>query len=81
MYVLFIDKNTHNVWIGAHDSERESTFVWESDNSSLSYSDWVPEEPNNHYLNEDCASMRKKHDYRWNDVPCSMLLSYICEIQ
>ncbi|XP_052084106.1 perlucin-like protein [Mytilus californianus] len=74
------DNNTHNVWIGAHDSERESNFVWESDNSSLSYTDWNSGEPNNE-LNEDCASMRKKRNYRWNDVSCSLLFSYICEIQ
>ncbi|XP_063438722.1 collectin-11-like [Mytilus trossulus] len=68
-----------NVWIGATDNEQESNFVWESDNTSLTFTDWNPNEPNNAAPGEDCASMGKRWDYRWNDWACSLLFSYICE--
>ncbi|XP_052084102.1 perlucin-like protein [Mytilus californianus] len=70
--------NPNSVWIGAHDSEQESNFIWESDNTNLTFTDWFPGEPNDDN-NEDCVHMRKSVNYRWNDYQCSERTSYICE--
>ncbi|CAG2225169.1 unnamed protein product [Mytilus edulis] len=70
-----------SAWIGDTDSQRESSFVWESDNSPLTYTDWAPGEPNNEFNNEDCLQLRKRVDYKWNDYPCTYSRSYICEKQ
>ncbi|VDI42063.1 Hypothetical predicted protein [Mytilus galloprovincialis] len=45
------DKSAGDVWIGAHD------FVREVDNTSLTYTDWYPGEPNNSHNKEDCACL------------------------
>ncbi|CAC5386975.1 unnamed protein product [Mytilus coruscus] len=71
----------YSVWIGAHDSQQESNFIWESDNSALTYTDWHQGEPSNRYNNENCVHMRESSDYTWNDYPCSSTESYICEKQ
>ncbi|XP_063436765.1 collectin-12-like [Mytilus trossulus] len=68
------------VWIGAHDTNEESHFVWESDISGLTYTDWYPDEPNDQH-GEDCVQMSKSYDYAWNDEQCSYAISYICERQ
>ncbi|XP_063438724.1 perlucin-like protein [Mytilus trossulus] len=76
---LQTDNKKDSVWIGANDNAQESYFVWESDNTSLTFTDWNPNDPNNAAPGEDCASMRKMWDYRWNDLACSRLFPYICE--
>ncbi|CAC5386976.1 unnamed protein product [Mytilus coruscus] len=73
------NKNTGHVWIGAHDSVIESRFIWESDNTNLTYTDWNPGEPNNAGRQEDCVHMNNKAAYKWNDIQCSHVFSYICE--
>ncbi|CAG2229348.1 Collagen alpha-4(VI) chain,Collagen-like protein 7 [Mytilus edulis] len=71
-------KNPGHVWIGAHDSVQESRFIWESDNTVLTYTDWNPGEPNN-AGQEDCAHMNSGAKYKWNDIQCSRKFSFICE--
>lgn len=77
----FISESPDSAWIGGHDSQRESSFVWESDNSPLTYTDWASGEPNNALNNEDCLQLRKSLDYKWNDNLCTHIRSYICEKQ
>ncbi|CAC5386980.1 COLEC12 [Mytilus coruscus] len=74
-----VEKNTGHVWIGAHDSVQESRFIWESDNTVLTYTDWNPGEPNNAGRQEDCVHMNNNNGYKWNDIKCSHVFSYICE--
>ncbi|XP_063438093.1 pulmonary surfactant-associated protein D-like isoform X2 [Mytilus trossulus] len=75
---IIIDKNPGHVWIGAHDSVQESRFIWESDNTVLTYTDWNTGEPNN-AGQEDCAHMNSGAKYKWNDIQCSHKFSFICE--
>eukprot|EP01084_Bolivina_argentea_P023253 43366_1 len=65
-------------WIGLSDTDQEGTFKW-IDGSPFSYSDWDPNEPNNHGGNEDCADINLSH--HWNDVPCTLSLNFLCNIQ
>ncbi|CAC5412422.1 unnamed protein product [Mytilus coruscus] len=73
------DKTAGDVWIGAHDFVREGSFVWEADNTQLTYTDWYPGEPNNSGNKEDCACMNSDLTYKWNDNSCSKTFYYICE--
>ncbi|XP_052084101.1 perlucin-like protein isoform X2 [Mytilus californianus] len=71
-------ESSYPVWIGAHDSIQESNFLWESDNTNLTFTDWSPGEPNDN-SNEDCVLVMNVFNYRWNDYQCSNRESYICE--
>ncbi|XP_063408342.1 collectin-12-like [Mytilus trossulus] len=77
-----VDKNPSHIWIGASDSEKESVFKWESDNTVLNYTDWNQQEPNNgqEINEEDCVDMECNAAYKWNDNICSRQFSYIFEI-
>ncbi|XP_071126641.1 collectin-11-like isoform X1 [Mytilus edulis] len=77
----FVKSNTNSpaVWIGANDINREYNFVWDLDNSGLTYTAWSRGEPNNKYNSEDCVQMRRSVDYAWNDFTCSKAESFICE--
>ncbi|CAC5364261.1 unnamed protein product [Mytilus coruscus] len=76
---MIVDKNPSHVWIGAHHSVQESRFIWESDNTMLTYTDWNPGEPNNSQGQEDCVHMSSSITYKWNDIRCSHTFSFICE--
>jgi len=55
-------------WIGLSDYCNEGTFTWKSDGSSLEYSNWKENEPNDYLDNEDCVQLN--HDSQWNDLRC-----------
>ena len=46
----------------------EGVFTWKSDGSSLDYTNWKENEPNNYLDNEDCVQLN--HDSQWNDLRC-----------
>jgi len=56
-------------WTGLTDKANEGTFLWESDNSEVSYSNWNKWEPNNLW-NEDCVQLRRQVGHKWNDKSC-----------
>ncbi|XP_061168938.1 perlucin-like protein [Saccostrea echinata] len=68
---------TEQVWIGANDIDNEDSFIWSETNSTLNFSNWNQGEPNDEY-GEDCLAIIHKTG-KWNDLPCSSNLSYICE--
>ncbi|XP_061163166.1 macrophage mannose receptor 1-like [Saccostrea echinata] len=67
-----------NLWIGLSDETFESQFIW-LDNSRVDFTNWDEGEPNSY--TENCAEMIAYGDGvgRWNDVPCSVRRSYICQ--
>ena len=66
-------------YIGLTDVENERIFKWAAYNSTLpNFRYWDTGEPNNEG-DEDCVEMRKKVNYKWNDVPCGQLNRFICE--
>ncbi|XP_077976842.1 C-type mannose receptor 2-like [Glandiceps talaboti] len=69
--------NKFDIWIGLNDLKEEGKWKWE-DGSQVTYSNWIPTEPNS-LGNEDCAQIRKEHDDKWNDIDCSNKYGYICE--
>ena len=66
-----------NYWLGIHDKDTEGTFVFDSDDKSISTNRWANGEPNN-IGGEDCVEVDVESDKLWNDVPCTDKLSVIC---
>ena len=53
-------------WIGINDKDQEGTFVYSSDKTPLSITNWAAGEPNNGNQGEHCAVIRT-HDGTWVD--------------
>ncbi|XP_026129646.1 ladderlectin [Carassius auratus] len=70
-------KGNTRTWIGAHDATKDFVWFW-SDGSKFEFSDWHTGEPNNYGGSEKCVEMGYGGENRWNDAPCSTLLSFIC---
>jgi len=49
--------NLGEFWIGIHDMDNEGTFVYDSDNSPLSFTNWNSGEPNNWGSGKDWTLM------------------------
>ncbi|CAC5359325.1 Serine/threonine-protein kinase nekl-2,Probable serine/threonine-protein kinase nek3,Serine/threonine-protein kinase Nek1,Serine/threonine-protein kinase Nek6,Serine/threonine-protein kinase Nek7,Serine/threonine-protein kinase Nek8,Serine/threonine-protein kinase Nek11,Serine/threonine-protein kinase Nek3,Serine/threonine-protein kinase Nek4,Serine/threonine-protein kinase Nek9,Serine/threonine-protein kinase Nek5 [Mytilus coruscus] len=60
----------NNLWIGANDRSSEGRWWWESDQSSLTFSDWYPHQPDDGSGSEDYAHLYSSFSYRWNDDQC-----------
>lgn len=77
---LVREGNTGGVYLGLHDIIKEGKFVWLVDNSTLTFNDWGPGQPDNAGKREDCVHYWKGAQYKWNDYPCTLAQGYICEI-
>lgn len=64
-------------WIGYSDEGIEGTWLWSGDASN--FSNWGPGQPDNN-RNQDCAIDHYNNGDAWNDGPCSMLNSFVCEL-
>ncbi|XP_075063044.1 C-type lectin domain family 4 member G-like isoform X2 [Mixophyes fleayi] len=73
---LNMKRNDTSCWIGLTDEDTEGVFRW-ADGTSLSYTYWMTDEPNNYDGNENCGLMQNSG--QWNDVPCTWKLIAICE--
>ncbi|CAG5120958.1 unnamed protein product, partial [Candidula unifasciata] len=66
-------------WLGLNDRQSQMTFVWD-DLSPVTFTNWLPNEPNN-YLgrHEDCVKIHT-NDGQWSDEKCEQKnTGYICE--
>ena len=70
------------IWIGIHDKTSEGHFTY-MDGRQISYTNWAKKQPNNHgKKGEDCVEaygIRDQQPGKWNDVPCSLKLAFVCE--
>ncbi|MBL8945959.1 MAG: hypothetical protein JNK45_22535 [Myxococcales bacterium] len=64
-------------FIGLSDAASRGAFTW-VDGGPLSFTAWLPGEPNDGGGDEDCAEMDLAGG-GWNDVPCSMVRAFVCE--
>mmetsp|Transcript_6959 Transcript_6959/g.9338 ORF Transcript_6959/g.9338 Transcript_6959/m.9338 type:complete len:1729 (+) Transcript_6959:360-5546(+) len=81
-YTLLGSNNTEIVaWFGISDIEEEGTWVYGIDGSSLTFTLWNSDtnEPNNINSNEDCGGLGYYANGYWNDAPCSLEISVLCE--
>ncbi|XP_072005269.1 CD209 antigen-like protein C isoform X2 [Engystomops pustulosus] len=65
---------TDRYWIGMRRDKEPEKWKW-LDGEMMSYSKWMPDEPNNP-TTEECA---ESYYGEWNDVTCSRTLKYACK--
>lgn len=64
-------------WIGLRDLPQPDTFEWDTE-EPLSYTNWVPGEPNNPGGTEHCAHIWNTGE--WNNSVCDQAIAQImCE--
>ena len=69
------------LWIGINDLSTEGTFVYSSDGSNLTFTNWAPSQPKNLGGTEDCVDLRTEWDEGiWTVANCDDLISAICQI-
>ena len=75
------------IYIDATDVDVEGTFVWSTDNTTMTYVYWEDNEPGNCCGAfcvcgaENCVVMRAHFAGRWNDVNCDHEYPSVCEIE
>ncbi|XP_066274442.1 ladderlectin-like [Branchiostoma lanceolatum] len=77
-YIHRTTKASH--WIGLTDILKERHFHW-SDGTPLrpgDYTPWWRSQPDNSRRREHCVELKAAR-YKWNDLPCTGLLHYVCE--
>ncbi|KAK0069356.1 hypothetical protein Bpfe_001538, partial [Biomphalaria pfeifferi] len=68
-------------WIGANDINKESNFIWSSDNSSFLNSTWMLSQPDDNGNNEDCVEIRTDRESKYtNDNKCTARSHHLCQI-
>lgn len=72
-------------WVGGTDMMEEGKWAWFPGNEPVTYTDWLPTEPDNKLHSslekEHCMALSpSSHNfYQWSDEICSELLNFICE--
>ncbi|XP_077993991.1 macrophage mannose receptor 1-like [Glandiceps talaboti] len=69
-----------DLWIGLHDVSNEGNFEW-LDGSTLEFTNWAVDEPNNYGEGEDCVEIYRGEDKygEWNDQDCFLIREYVCK--
>ncbi|KAL7876706.1 hypothetical protein AOLI_G00116690 [Acnodon oligacanthus] len=66
-----------NILLGTTDREAEGHFV-DLSKKPLTFTNWMPNEPNNHKGIEHCVSIYT--NAKWNDIPCDLDVNVVCEL-
>lgn len=64
------------VWIGLNDQEEEGQFKWENSNLPVTFSNWLPGQPDGNE-HKNCVDMLQ--DGTWNDRYCTHNNFFVCE--
>ncbi|XP_046846401.1 uncharacterized protein LOC124440117 isoform X2 [Xenia sp. Carnegie-2017] len=67
-----------SLWIGLHDLDGESLYVWTDGSGYGKFVYWSNGEPNDMYGQEDCIAMVKSSG-KWNDNHCSNRKKFVCK--
>ncbi|XP_025099000.1 perlucin-like protein [Pomacea canaliculata] len=73
---FIIRHKVRSVWQGVNDIFAEGHWVYSRTGGNVSFTHWYTGEPNNRG-NEDCAEFDTNR--LWNDMACNLLLPFICE--
>ena len=68
-----------SLWIGANDLDIEGQFRWESSDTVMTLTDWVPSDPNNADGFEHCVALHLDHMGAMVDANCETLWHGVCE--
>lgn len=74
LHFIYLD-----ILFGATDAFGEGTWLYMSSWENLTFSDWMPGEPNNRNSTEHCGQLEALSEFLWNDVRCDVPQSFICE--
>ncbi|XP_033731879.1 perlucin-like [Pecten maximus] len=67
-------------WLGGTDSFVESDWKWIESDKRLTYTNWLPGEPNDHH-GEDCLVAELSGSrFFWRDQECTSKFNFVCEI-
>jgi len=66
-------------WLGATDSQKEGTWIWDKTGKTMVYKDWSTRQPDNRQNKQDCLVMPWKYHYQWDDIWCDALYGYVCQ--
>ena len=68
-----------NLWIGLRDNAKNRNFLWQTNNASLSYTNWDPKgrQPNNLGGNQHCVAITQ--NYKWDDIDCGLEQEFVCQ--
>ena len=58
-------------WIGLTDEVIAGVYIWRHDNTTPTYTDWAPGEPNEWFSLPQCCHLYGVYDWKWVDAPCS----------
>ena len=65
-------------WIGINDITAEGSFVYNSDQSPISWENWKGNQPNNRAGGQDCGAVNTNEGEWWDDT-CTDLRPFVCE--
>ena len=72
-------ENFEQVLIGANVPAESSRCSWNwTDQTAWSYTNWGPGQPNDD-INEQCVSILRDRNSKWNDVRCSDAKRFVCK--
>ncbi|XP_062597900.1 perlucin-like protein [Saccostrea cucullata] len=72
---------TRGYWIGLSDIVFEGEWVWTSTQTTASFKDWSPNQPDNYQSHQDCAMFFTPDNFHWNDHFCTVKAGFICEME
>ncbi|XP_013406785.1 low affinity immunoglobulin epsilon Fc receptor [Lingula anatina] len=68
-------------WSGGNDLHNEGTWTWVGTGKPLTFTFWLPGEPNSFHQHQDCMYFTGDGEHRWDDWNChSLKINYVCEI-
>ena len=73
--LLSVKKNGY--WLGLNSLAKDKGYQW-SDNSTVTYTNWISGQPDSYNNIEECAEMRSNQG--WSDINCYLNRGWMCKI-
>nr|XP_022322779.1 uncharacterized protein LOC111124212 [Crassostrea virginica] len=79
-YCLVKGVSGQRIWTGGNDIALEGSWHWDEGDDLLSYLNWDADNPTNDNGIGDCLELRGDHSWKWNDLECSSVRPFVCEL-